>query len=49
MDFIDYIYSVFGFEYKIELSTRPEKYLGRIEDWNQAESQLKAALEKFGK
>lgn len=49
LDFIDYIYSVFGFEYKIELSTRPEKFLGRIEDWDVAESQLKNALDKFGK
>jgi threonyl-tRNA synthetase len=49
LDFIDYIYSIFGFEYKIELSTRPEKYLGRIEDWDLAESQLKSALGKFGK
>lgn len=49
LDFIDYIYSVFGFEYKIELSTRPEKYLGKLEDWEVAESQLKNALDKFGK
>lgn len=49
LDLLDYIYSVFGFEYKLELSTRPEKFLGNIEDWNQAESQLKEALEKFGK
>jgi threonyl-tRNA synthetase len=49
LDFIDYIYSVFGFKYNIELSTRPEKYLGKLEDWNLAEAQLKAALAKFGK
>jgi threonyl-tRNA synthetase len=30
LDFIDYIYSVFGFKYNIELSTRPEKYLGKL-------------------
>lgn len=33
----------------LELSTRPEHYLGAIEDWDLAESQLKNALEKFGK
>ena len=33
----------------LELSTRPEKYLGAIEDWNVAEEQLKKALEKFGR
>jgi threonyl-tRNA synthetase len=49
LDLLDYIYSVFGFKYVLELSTRPEKYLGNIEDWNIAENQLKAALSKFGK
>jgi len=49
LDLLDYIYSVFGFKYVLELSTRPEKYLGNIEDWNLAEDQLKAALGKFGK
>ena len=49
LDLIDYIYSVFGFKYELELSTRPEHYLGDIEDWNNAEAQLKLALEKFGK
>ena len=49
LDLLDYIYSVFGFKYVLELSTRPEKYLGNIEDWNVAEEQLKAALAKFGK
>ena len=46
---LDYIYSVFGFNYKLELSTRPEKFLGQIEDWELAESQLKIALDKFGR
>ncbi|KAK7683774.1 threonyl-tRNA synthetase [Cerrena zonata] len=45
-DFMQHIYGLFGFEFKLELSTRPEKYLGAIETWNQAESQLKQALEK---
>lgn len=49
LDLLDYIYSVFGFKYVLELSTRPEKYLGNLEDWNVAEEQLKAALTKFGK
>lgn len=49
LDLLDYIYSVFGFKYVLELSTRPEKYLGNIEDWNVAEEQLKSALAKFGK
>lgn len=49
LDLLDYIYSVFGFKYVLELSTRPEHYLGSIEDWDFAEQQLKKALEKFGK
>jgi len=39
----------FGFgEYKIMLSTRPEKYVGSIEMWDKAESALKNSLEKLG-
>lgn len=49
LDLLDYIYSVFGFKYVLELSTRPQKYLGNIEDWNIAEDALKQALKKFGK
>lgn len=47
---IDKIYSTFGFKnYSIELSTRPEKFLGEIESWNSAETSLKNALKKTGK
>jgi threonyl-tRNA synthetase len=49
LDFIDYIYSLFDFKYKLQLSTRPEQYLGNIEDWNKAEQQLENALKQFGK
>lgn len=49
LDLLDYIYSVFGFSYQLELSTRPEQFLGNIEDWDLAESQLKLGLQKFGK
>ncbi|MFC5650269.1 threonine--tRNA ligase [Paenibacillus solisilvae] len=45
---IDHIYQVFGFEYKIELSTRPEDSMGSEELWNQAEQSLKHVLEKRG-
>lgn len=44
---IDEIYKKFGFSYNLELSTRPEKFLGEIEDWNMAEDSLKAALEEL--
>ncbi|SCU98616.1 LAFA_0G19152g1_1 [Lachancea sp. 'fantastica'] len=47
-DFLKYAYGIFGFEFKMELSTRPEKYLGDLETWNNAESKLEAALKKWG-
>lgn len=34
----------FGFEYSFELSTRPEKFMGDIKDWNDAEKGLEQAL-----
>ncbi|KAF8532057.1 hypothetical protein JB92DRAFT_1799491 [Gautieria morchelliformis] len=40
-------YGIFGSEFQLELSTRPEKYLGEIETWDVAEKQLSEALEKF--
>ena len=46
-DFLKCIYGLFGFPFKLELSTRPEKYLGDLETWNMAESKLKEALDKF--
>ena len=45
--FIMKIYKTFGFEkYKIELSTRPEKYIGSVEIWDKAELALKNVLEQ---
>ncbi|CAN6299050.1 unnamed protein product [Urochloa humidicola] len=49
LEFINYVYEIFGFKYELELSTRPEKYLGEIETWNKAEQQLTEALNEFGK
>lgn len=40
----DYVYSVFGLNYSIELSTRPEdNYIGSVEVWDKAEEDLKKA------
>lgn len=47
-DFLRYVYGCFGFEFKMELSTRPEKYVGEIETWNKAEQKLENALNKSG-
>ena len=38
------IYADFNLEYSVELSTRPDEYIGEIETWNHAESQLKSAM-----
>ncbi len=46
--FIDRFYKVFGFDYHIELSTRPEKAMGERETWDLAESVLKQAMDKVG-
>ena len=49
IDLYDYVYSVFGLKYHIELSTRPEdKYIGKLETWNKAEAALASAMEKKG-
>jgi threonyl-tRNA synthetase len=49
MKLIDEVYSVFGFSYEIELSTRPENSIGSDEDWELAINSLKAAVEGIGK
>ena len=44
----DYMYSVFGLNYSIELSTRPDDFIGTIEVWDQAEKALEEACLKTG-
>ena len=46
--FIGYIYGIFGFKYRIELSTRPENSMGTPEEWASAEQALKEAMEELG-
>nr|WP_286680600.1 threonine--tRNA ligase [Tepidanaerobacter sp. EBM-49] len=48
IDLVDYFYQIFGFEYNVELSTRPENSMGSDELWEQATSALQGALEKKG-
>lgn len=45
---IDDFYKVFGFEYHVELSTRPENSMGSDEDWQRATESLRQAMEKRG-
>jgi len=45
INFIDRMYNVFGLEYRVELSTRPEKkYIGEVKTWDKAEKLLEEAL-----
>lgn len=49
MDLCNYIYTgVFGFKYRMELSTRPENSMGSSEQWDIAENALREALEQTG-
>ncbi len=49
MNLIDDVYKVFGFEYSLELSTRPENSMGSDEDWEMATNALISALNASGK
>ena len=48
INLIDEIYNVFGFKYHMELSTRPEKSIGKDEDWELSTQALKDALDEEG-
>ena len=48
IDLYDKFYTLFGFEYHIELSTKPDKAIGSDEIWEMAEDNLKSALEHKG-
>jgi threonyl-tRNA synthetase len=45
---IDHVYSTFGFQYDIELSTRPDDHMGDSALWDQAENALQNVLNKLG-
>ena len=46
---IDEVYQLFGFNYNIELSTRPEDSMGTDEEWEKATNGLKKALDELGR
>ncbi|XP_033214455.1 threonine--tRNA ligase 1, cytoplasmic isoform X2 [Belonocnema kinseyi] len=48
LDFLRHVYGVFGFSFNLVLSTRPEKYLGELAVWDQAEKALAESLDTFG-
>ena len=50
LDFCTYVYESAGFkEVVIKLATRPEKYIGTLEEWDKAEKMLEEALNKYGR
>ena len=46
LDIAELFYKIFGLEYSLRLGTRPEKFLGEIKTWDQAEKELKEILNK---
>lgn len=46
---IDSFYKVFNFKYHVELSTRPDDFMGEISEWDAAEQDLRTAIESIGK
>ncbi|KAJ4889436.1 Threonine--tRNA ligase [Raphanus sativus] len=49
LDFVDYVYTKFGFTYELQLSTRPEENTKDLQRWEEAEKDLTEALQEFGK
>ncbi len=48
LEILRVIYDTFGLQYRVELSTRPEEYLGERALWDRAEGELAAALDRAG-
>lgn len=48
LNIIDEVYDVFGFQYTVELSTRPDDYMGELALWDQAEEALENVLLNLG-
>jgi threonyl-tRNA synthetase len=48
IELVDHFYKIFGFEYNVELSTRPENSMGSDETWEMATKVLQEALEEKG-
>ena len=49
LELVDRTYSMFGVDYHLEFSTRPEEYLGEAEVWEDAERALRLALDESGR
>ena len=47
VEIANHMYGIFGLEYQLTLSTRPEDFMGEIETWNKAEADLKRVLNEI--
>ncbi len=47
IEIADKLYGIFGLEYKLTLSTRPDDFMGEIETWNKAEADLRKVLDEL--
>lgn len=47
LDMLQHVYGIFGYTFALNLSTRPEKYLGEVALWDEAELGLTKALNSF--
>lgn len=47
LNFMKFVYGLMGMTYRLQLSTRPEKFLGEVSVWDFAEHQLSEALNEF--
>ena len=47
VEIASYLYGIFGLEYQLTLSTRPEDFMGEIETWDRAETDLKNVLNEI--
>jgi len=48
INFVADTMKIFNMDFEVELSTRPESYVGKLENWNLAEKGLKEAMDKRG-
>ena len=48
IDFVADTLAIFNMKFEVELSTRPESFIGEIENWDKAEAGLKEAMDRRG-
>lgn len=48
IDFVADTLAIFNMKFEVELSTRPDNYIGKIENWDRAEKGLKEAMDRRG-